>query len=355
MMFDKMEHRKPNTDLYNVPFTMTEGPDGTPYRRLGNSGLKASSVGLGAWKFGYPETNDESRTDEATSLNILDRALELGVTFWDTANRYHNASGNSERIIGTWFSHNADRRRDVVLATKVAGGMDGRTPNHGGLSRTNILESVYACLERLQTDHIDLLYFHCADDTTPIDESLTAVDDLIREDMVRYFGVSTFTVAGLKQYGECIDTIGPRCRIVAVQNKFDMLNGESPGESNVLAYAADAGISMVPYSPLAGGLLTDRYLEPEKAKAGDRLVDEKVLDKVATPEVLARLRKLATLAEEWEMELSQLALAYTLSLPGMGPVIPSPSTVGQLETNATAAKIALSDEQKSRVAEIGAG
>ncbi len=273
------------------------------------------------------------------------------MTFWDTANRYNAASGNSERVIGGWMRRNEDERRNIVLATKVFGGMDGRTPNHSGLSRGNILDSVYACLERLQVETIDVLYFHRFDPLVPIDESLCAVEDLVRQDLVRYFGVSNFAVDQLEHYRAVEQQVSPRCRVVAVQNQFDLLNGESPEHRGVLDYAARAGLSFVAWSPLALGLLTERYLDPSKTGKGDRLVDEGELSKVATPETMARLRRLADLAHAWGYELSQLALAYLLNLPGMGPVIPSSSSVKQLESNAAAGKIAFDEEQLKQIQE----
>src|SRR5512133_3479241 len=151
-----MDHLQPHPEHYNAP-CVADTYNGMPYRAVGRSGLRASSVGLGTWKFGLPETGDGARVDEKTAYAIFDRAIELGVTFWDTANRYNAASGNSERLIGRWLATNPNQRRNVVIATKVFGGMDGHSPNHNRLSRTNILESVYACLERLQVDTIDLL------------------------------------------------------------------------------------------------------------------------------------------------------------------------------------------------------
>ena len=162
-----------------LPFS-TSDFNGMPYRMIGNSGLRASNVGLGTWKYGYSEKGDGSRVDEKTAFAIFDRAIELGVTFWDTANRYNFGSGNSERIIGKWFKNHPEQRRNVVLATKIYGNVDGITPNHSRLSRQNILDSVYACLNRLQTSHIDLLYFHTLGDlSTPIEESLAAIEDLV--------------------------------------------------------------------------------------------------------------------------------------------------------------------------------
>ncbi|NOY08133.1 MAG: aldo/keto reductase [Spirochaetes bacterium] len=346
-----MDHRKPHPELYNVPWT-TDDYNGMPYRSLGKSGLRVSNVGLGTWKIGYPETGDDSRVDEKTALSIMDRALESGVTFWDTANRYNKASGNSERIIGTWFRNNPDQRRNIVLATKVFGGMDGRTPNHSRLSRGNILDSVYACLERLNVDHIDLLYFHSYDSITPPEESFTAVEDLVSKDIIRYFGVSNFTVEQIAVYQAVEKTAPVRCRILAVQNQFDIINGESSSHPGVLEYAAKTGISFIAWSPLARGLLTERYLDLSKVGRGDRLYDEGTLEKDTGKQVLKKLKRLSVLANKWDLTLNQLAIAYMLALPGTGPVIASVSTVQQLESNAAAGKIHLTDEQKALVKKI---
>jgi aryl-alcohol dehydrogenase-like predicted oxidoreductase len=346
-----MDHLQPHQELYNATW-ITDSFNGMPYRALGGAGLRASNVGLGTWKFGFPETGDGARVDEKTAYRIFDRAIELGVTFWDTANRYNAASGNSERLIGRWLAANPDQRRNVVIATKVFGGMDGMTPNHSRLSRANILDSVYACLERLQVDTIDLLYFHAFDPDTSIEESLTAIEDLVRQDVVRYFGVSNFTPAQLRAYQEVQAHLSARCRICALQNQFDILNGQPIPYG--LEFCKLERIAFIAYSPLALGLLSDRYLERARVGKGDRLYDEGMLDRVATEAVLPKLKKLAALAQEWGLPLSELALAYTLALPGMGPVIPSVSSVQQLETNAAAGKLILSREQIQRMMEITA-
>jgi 1-deoxyxylulose-5-phosphate synthase len=343
-----MDHLQPHPEFYNAPWT-NDSFNGMPYRALGASGLRASVVGLGTWKFGLPETGDGARVDEPTAYAIFDRAIELGVTFWDTANRYNSASGNSERVIGRWLARNPNQRRNVVLATKVFGGMDGVSPNHSHLSRTNILDSVYACLERLQVDSIDLLYFHAFDSTTPIYESLMAVEDLVRQDVVRYFGVSNFTIGQLRAYQDAEKLLSPRCRIVAVQNQFDILNGQNTDKPWVLEYSALERISFVAYSPLALGLLTNRYLDLSTVGKGDRLFDEGSLTSVATEVKLGNARALAALAEEWGMQLNQLVLAYMLTLPGMGPVIPSVSSIKQLESNAAAGQAKLSLDQTQRI------
>lgn len=343
-----MDYKTPNTALYNVPFK-TEKFNGMPYRYLGISGLRVPNVGLGTWKIGYPETGDESRVDEKSAFKILDRAIELGVTLWDTANRYNNASGNSERIIGTWMNNNASQRRNVILATKLSGGMDGLTPNHCGLSRGNIMESVYASLERLQTDYIDLLYFHTFDPLAPIEESLAAIEDLVRQDLIRYFAVSNFTIDQLNAYKTLESNMSIRSRVVAVQNQFDILNGESASYDGVLEYVSKRGLSFVAWSPMAKGLLTEKYLDLTKIGPGDRLFDEGKIEENTSRSNMEKLHQLAALSHEWGLQLNQLVISYMLTLPGMGPVIPSSSNVRQLESNAVAGSVILSDRQISRI------
>ena len=316
---------------------------GMPYERLGNSGLRVSRMGLGTYKIGYPEHEDGSRVGRDAAFAIFDRALELGVTFWDTANRYNASSGNSERVIGEWFAAHPEERRNIVLATKMFGAMDGMTPNHCGLSRSNILDSAYASLARLGLDYVDVLQFHSYDPETPVEESLEAVADLIGRDLTRYFGVSNFTVEQLALYREVAARQGFPM-IQSVQNKFDPLTGESEDYPGVLRYCAETGLSFTPYSPLARGLLTNRYLRGTQVGPGDRLVDEGDLEQLVQGDVYSRLARLDKISRREGVTIAQLSLAYTLQLPGMGPQIPSASTIEQLEENSKAATIKLADE-----------
>ncbi len=328
-----------NPALYGTPFTVDDY-QGMPYRFLGGTGLRVSNIGLGTWKIGYPATGDGSRVDEKTAFKLFDKAVEEGVTFWDTANRYNNASGNSERIIGRWLRRNPGQRRNIELATKLYGTMDGRTPNHCRLSRVNIMEATYACLDRLQTDRVEIMQFHEFDPTTPVEESLMAVEDLISQDLVRYLGVSNF---GVDQLEKCAayDEIFRRAKVQSVQNQFDILYGEEPEKQGALAYCALKKLSFIAWSPLRGGLLSDRYIAKVKPKKGDRLVDENRLASELTPGVQKKLSALAKLAREADLSLTQLALAYMLHLPGMGPVIAACSTPAQLVENAKAGRIRL--------------
>jgi aryl-alcohol dehydrogenase-like predicted oxidoreductase len=346
-----MDHKKPDTSLYNIPFTVSSF-NGMSFRALGKSGLYVSDVGLGTWKFGYPSTGDGSRVDEATAFEIFDKAISLGVVFWDTANRYNNASGNSERIMGKWFRQNPSQRRNIVVATKMYGCMDGLTPNHCGLSRGNILDSVYASLDRLDTDHIDLLYFHSFDSKVGIEESLAAIEDLVRQDCIRYFAVSNFSVDNLEAFNKVQSGMSVRNKLVAVQNKYDLLTGEAEDHKGVLEYASKKGISFIAWSPLAKGLLTEKYLDISKVGSGDRLFDEKILEESCSNSHILSLQTLAKLARQSGCTINQLVLAYMLGMSGMGPVIPSSSSVAQLESNAAAAKIVLSEDQKKIIGQM---
>ena len=326
--------------------------NGMPYRRLGTSGLRVANVGIGTWKFGYPEKGDGARVDEKTAHRIFDRAMDIGTTFWDTANRYNDASGNSERVIGTWLAQNPSQRRNVILATKIYAPMDGVSPNHSRLSRLNIIKSIHACLERLQVDYIDLLYFHLYDATTPIEESLAAIEDLVRQGVICYFAVSNFTVNQLEQYRSLESRFSNRVRVLAVQNQFDLINLENAEKPGVMDYCAQKGLSFIAWTPLLKGLLTDKYQDIAAVGNGDRLYDEGTLDAACQAHDFPRIQKLARLARAWDLSLNQLAIAYMLSIPGMGPVIPSVSSVSQLESNARGGCITFSPQEILEIEEI---
>ncbi len=352
-MFSKRKEQnylKPNPKTVGLAYTFDEF-NGMPYRRLGNTGLRVSNVGLGTWKFGMPETGDGARVNRDMGLQIMDKAIEEGVTFWDTANRYNNSSGNSERVIGEWINANSEMRNSVVVSTKLFGATDGATPNHCRLSRANILESTYASLERLQTDYIDVMFFHAYEGDTPVEESLMAIEDLISQDLIRYFGVSNFTVENIKGYLEYSDTL-KRSKIQVVQNRYDVLYKESNGYEGVLDYCSQNKMSFIPWGPLRQGLLTERYLDKTKVGKGDRLFDENVLDSELTPAIAEKLQKLAEVAHKYDMTLSNQTIAYMLTLPAMGSMIVASSTVEQLHENAKGGKTILDREQIKKIEEI---
>ena len=352
-MFTKRKEQnylKPNPKTIGLDYTFDEFNE-MPYRRLGNSGLRISNVGLGTWKFGLPETGDGARVDKESGLKILDAAIIEGVTFWDTANRYNNSSGNSERVIGEWIKANSGMRNSVVVATKLFGATDGATPNHCGLSRTNILESTYASLERLQTDYIDLMFFHAYENDTPVEESLMAIEDLISQDLIRYFGVSNFTVENIELYKKYSDLF-KRSKIQVVQNRYDILHKESEDFKGVLEYCVENKISFIPWGPLRQGLLTERYLDKSKVGKGDRLFDENVLDTELTSEIQDKLKSLADVAHKYDMTLQTQTIAYMLTLQAMGSMIVASSTPEQLKENAKGGKIKLNEEHIKEIEKL---
>jgi len=352
-MFTKRKEQnylKPNPKTIGLDYTFDEFNE-MPYRRLGNSGLRISNVGLGTWKFGLPETGDGARVDKESGLKILDAAIIEGVTFWDTANRYNNSSGNSERVIGEWIKANSGMRNSVVVATKLFGATDGATPNHCGLSRTNILESTYASLERLQTDYIDIMFFHAYENDTPVEESLMAIEDLISQDLIRYFGVSNFTVENIELYKKYSDLF-KRSKIQVVQNRYDILHKESEDFKGVLEYCVENKISFIPWGPLRQGLLTERYLDKSKVGKGDRLFDENVLDTELTSEIQDKLKSLADVAHKYDMTLQTQTIAYMLTLQAMGSMIVASSTPEQLKENAKGGKIKLNEEHIKEIEKL---
>ncbi len=352
-MFTKRKEQnylKPNPKTIGLDFTY-DNFNGMPYRILGSSGLRISNVGLGTWKFGIPETGDGARVDKESGLKILDAAIIEGVTFWDTANRYNNSSGNSERVIGEWIKANSGMRNSVVVATKLFGATDGATPNHCGLSRTNILESTYASLERLQTDYIDIMFFHAYENDTPVEESLMAIEDLISQDLIRYFGVSNFTVENIELYKKYSDLF-KRSKIQVVQNRYDILHKESEDFKGVLEYCVENKISFIPWGPLRQGLLTERYLDKSKVGKGDRLFDENVLDTELTSEIQDKLKSLADVAHKYDMTLQTQTIAYMLTLQAMGSMIVASSTPEQLKENAKGGKIKLNEEHIKEIEKL---
>jgi aryl-alcohol dehydrogenase-like predicted oxidoreductase len=247
---------------------------------VGRSGLWVSEVGLGLWKWGDP-SYDGSRVGEHEGFKILDRALELGVFFWDTANSYNWGSGNSERLIGRYFASRGRRiREQVVLATKIANPVREEheeeadfTPNQRGASRLYIRRAVEGCLRRLQTDYIDLLYVHYpvlderGEYETPLEETWGTLDDLIFEGVVCYLGVSNYNIKQIEEAQRALRGVAKDAsrRIVAVQNPYNLLERkaiskeENISEAEFLRYIREAEIGLVPCFPLAAGMLTGKY------------------------------------------------------------------------------------------------
>jgi 1-deoxyxylulose-5-phosphate synthase len=218
------------------------------YARLGSSGLKVSRIGLGMMSYGDPAALEWSLPEDAAAP-IVRRAVEAGVTFFDTADMY--SDGASEEITGRLLRKFFRRRSDYVLATKLYYPM-GSGPNDRGLSRKHIMDAVGASLRRLGTDHIDLYQIHRWDDQTPIDETMAALDDLVRAGKVRYLGASLMRAWQFAK-AQYTAAIGGWTRFVSMQTRYNLVYREE--EREMLPFCADQGVAVLPYSPLARGLL----------------------------------------------------------------------------------------------------
>ncbi len=342
------------------------------YRRLGKSGLWISEIGLGLWKWGDP-AYDGSRVGEHAGFAILDRALELGVTHWDTANSYNGGAGNSERLLGRYFQRRGARARDqVVLATKVRNPVRAEhemtrefSPNESGASRKYILQAVEDSLCRLQTDYIDVLYHHAPNQLpdgtweTPLDETWDAFDHLISQGKVRYLAVSNRTASQLEAETQALAAVGANSarRIIGVQNHYNMLQRpkvaakEEPTMADAdafLAYLAKAQIGLIPYVPLAVGLLTGRYRKGALDESG-RLAQEEWGKQFLTERNLDIVEQLIPVAERKSCTLAQLAIAWLLAHDVTASVIAGVTKVRHLEDNAGAVHVTLTEDDLAEI------
>lgn len=273
------------------------------YRRLGTSGLKVSRIGLGCMSYGAASGLHNWTLDEDEAGAFFRQAVELGVTFWDTANVYQ--AGSSEEFVGRAIKRYT-RREDIVLATKVWGKMhDG--PGGSGLSRKAILEQADASLARLCTDYIDVYYIHRFDPDVPVEETMSALHDLVRAGKVRYLGASSMRAWQFAKLQTCAEVNG-FTKFVAMEDQYNVLKREE--ERDMIPLCLDQGVGLTPYSPLAKGRAarpwgaqTARSASDVVAKAFDRDVDQAVVEAI---ERVAQGRGAA---------MAQIALAWVLSKP----------------------------------------
>jgi len=277
--------------------------------RLGRSGLKVSRICLGTMTFG-------AGADEATSFDLMDRFTELGGTFLDTANVYNG--GRSEEIVGRWIKERGVRDR-VVLATKVYGAT-GTGPNEAGLSRLHIHRAVEASLRRLQTDVIDLYQIHRWDFEAPPEETLEALNDLVRQGKVRYIGCSNLKGWHLTRYLALAEQ-HHWSRFVSIQPLYSALNRSI--ENEVLSICANEGLGVIPYNPLAGGVLTGKYKRGEPLPEDTRLSDsEGYRERYYTETTFDIVEAFVEAAAAHGITPAQLALAWVLAEPRItSPII----------------------------------
>jgi aryl-alcohol dehydrogenase (NADP+) len=286
------------------------------YRKLGRSGLKVSPLCLGAMMFGGP-------TDEADSERIIAMACDAGINFIDTADVYNG--GRSEEVVGRAMRGKRDR---WVIATKLNGIM-GQGPNQRGSSRKWIFEAARNSLRRLRTDYIDIYYLHREDLETPLEESVHALGDLARAGMIRYFALSNHKAWRIAEICNICDRIGID-RPVASQPLYNAMNRMAEVEQ--FPAAAYYGLGVVPYSPLARGVLSGKYAPAAAPPAGSRAArqDARMMQTEWRPESLAIAQKLKVRAEALGMTASQFAVAWVLENRLVTSVICGPRTEAQL-------------------------
>ena len=305
-------------------------------RRLGKSGLKVSAIGLGGNTFGRTVDDDEA-------VAVIRRALDLGINFVDTADVY--SFGRSEELVGQAIR---GRRTEVILASKCGLPM-GEDPYRQGLSRRWMMQSAEDSLRRLGTDYLDLYQAHRPDPDTPLEETLRAMDDLVRQGKVRYIGCSNYSAWELaRALG-----IGERCGLTpwaSAQNAWNVIDGLD--DPSLVAACGALGVGIIPFTPLASGILTGKYRPGEPPPPGTRAADLPNVRARLTDDRLAAVERLRPWAEARGYTPGELAVAWLLAHPEVSTVIVGARTVEQVEQNARMAEWSLSAAERDEVAAL---
>jgi aryl-alcohol dehydrogenase-like predicted oxidoreductase len=312
-----------------------------PLRTLGETGMKVSALCLGAMMFGA-----WGNTDHEDSIKIIHKALDSGINFVDTADVY--SQGESEEIVGKALK---GKRKDIILATKVHGQM-GEDPNHQGNSRRWIMQEVDNSLKRLQTDWIDLYQIHRPDPTTDIDETLSALTDLVRMGKIRAFGSSTFPASQIIEAQWTAEKRG-RERFRCEQPPYSILVRGI--EADILPAIERYGMGAIIWSPLAGGWLSGKWRQGEKSPDTNRAKRRPEVYDLSRPgnkQKLEAAEKLYKLAEQYDMSLVTLAVAFTIRHPAVTSAIIGPRTMDQLTSQLKAASIELPTELLDKIDKI---
>ncbi|RYE94712.1 MAG: aldo/keto reductase [Myxococcales bacterium] len=316
------------------------------YNRLGSTGLFVSELCLGTMTFGGRGVFGAiGQVQQAEADTIVARALEAGVNFLDTADTY--GEGSSERITGQALRNLGVKRDEIVVATKAFGGM-GPGPNQRGSSRAHILDGVRQSLERLQLDHIDLYQLHGFDPATPIEESLEALTDLVRQGLVRYIGVSNWAAW---QVTKALGLAAQHhlAKIASVQAYYSLAGRDV--EREIVPMLQSEGPGLLAWSPLAGGLLGGKYTRTQSTVEGSR---RSSLDfpPVARERGHAILDVLAAIAARHEVTVPRLAIAWLLGRPGVTSVLLGAKRVEQLDDTLRAVDVTLADEDRAQLDEV---
>ena len=324
------------------------------YRRLGSTGLKISRLGLGCGNFGgigsAPAFFGMGETEEQ-ARELMDRAFDAGINFFDTANAY--GGGRSETWIGRWLkAKGSAARQQLLLSSKVFNPV-GPGPNDRGLSRRHILQQVDESLARLQTDRLDMYLIHEPDPETPLDETLVALDDLVRMGKVLYVGASNIEAWRLAR-GLWISDVRGVARFDWVQNSYSLLD-RAP-ERELFPLCADQGVGFTAFSPLAGGWLTGKYRSTETYPEGSRMtLRPEPYRHLERDEIFRGLTALSDEARRRGVETSALALAWVLHHPRVDAAIIGPRNRAHLDTALAGSTIELSQTDRARLASVFSG
>jgi aryl-alcohol dehydrogenase-like predicted oxidoreductase len=313
------------------------------YVSLGRTGLQVSPFCLGTMNFG-------TETGSAESAKIIDAAIESGINFIDTANIY--GKGKSEETVGLALKNNQKRKR-IILATKVHVSMDDTDPNASNNHRRHIIEQCEASLKRLQTDFIDLYYIHRPSTNIPIDETLRALDDLVKAGKVRYLGTSDFAAWKIleslwvsKEYG--------LNRFVCEQSAYHLLDRRA--ERELFPMTESYGMAVLAWSPLAGGFLTGKYKRDEIRPENTRFATDKKTndwtERHFVSSAFTVAEKVSEIAREKDCSPAQLSLAWCLSQAGLTGLVLGPKTFGQFEEQMGSLEITITDEDKQQLDKV---
>jgi aryl-alcohol dehydrogenase-like predicted oxidoreductase len=314
------------------------------HRHLGRSGLKVSEIAYGNW------ITHGSQVERDAAVACVAAAIDEGITTFDTADVY--ASTKAETVLGEALG--GIRRESIEICTKVFW-PTGAGPNDRGLSRKHIIESAHASLRRLETDYIDLYQAHRYDHETPLEETLRAFDDLVRQGKVLYVGVSEWRAEEIAAALKIADQMGLD-RIVSNQPQYNMIWRVI--ESEVIPLAESEGIGQIVWSPIAQGVLTGKYLPGAAPPPGSRATDERgsgFVSRYLTDEILGTVQLLKPVAEQAGLTLAQLAVAWTLQRPAVSAAIIGATRPEQVRENAKASGVRLDPEVLSQIDEILAG
>jgi aryl-alcohol dehydrogenase-like predicted oxidoreductase len=309
------------------------------YVTLGRSGLRVSPLCLGAMTFGE-DLGWGTSVEE--SQQIIDRYTELGGNFIDTANFYTRS--HSEKIIGDHIGRYPTRRDRLVIATKFSGNLYPGDPNGGGAGRKSLINACENSLRRLQTDYIDLYWLHMWDANTPIDETMAALDDLVRAGKVRYLGVSD-TPAWKIAEANLIARFRGWSAFVGLQIEYSLL--ERSAEQELVPLAGEFGLGITPWSPLKGGVLSGKYT---RRNDGQHRADRgAMVDSFLNEKTYTLIDELETIARAHQTTVASVALAWVRSQPAVSSVIIGARRLSQLEDNVRAADVNLTADEAARL------